>query len=268
MHLLWLTDLHLDSVCPTRRQRFLGTLRRTAFDAAVITGDISCASRLCEDLTDLGRACAPRLLYFVLGNHDFYDSSFAEVDKAVAAVCRCQFNLKHLGHGEIIPLCDTAGLIGHRGWYDLRAGHGKHSNLFNPDCFGIADLRDRSIQARSNKIVELGKTSAASFRKVLPYALSCYQHVLVATHVPPFVNAAVFSGKQCGPWHLPYYTNVAAGSAIKGIAGRFHDRRVTVLCGHTHSPVVCRASETVVVRVGRATPGMPRVQQVFDVNVH
>lgn len=65
-----------------KKAEFLRKVSCAEFDAAVITGDISEAVRLPEDLVVLGEACAPRPLYFVLGNHDFFGSSFAEVDAA------------------------------------------------------------------------------------------------------------------------------------------------------------------------------------------
>ena len=81
MKFLWMTDLHLDRASSTTRKRFFNTLASTPFDAAMITGDISNADGVCSDLLELGGACGERKVYFVLGNHDFYGSSFGEVDK-------------------------------------------------------------------------------------------------------------------------------------------------------------------------------------------
>jgi len=67
-------------------------------------------------LEALGQACASRMVYLVLGNHDFHGSSFAAVDATVGDVCCHQSNLRHLGHGEIIRLTDKAALIGHEGF--------------------------------------------------------------------------------------------------------------------------------------------------------
>ena len=83
MKLLWLTDLHLDKVAEKRKAAFYQKLRERDADAVVITGDISRSDRLHADLLDLGRACAPRPVYFTLGNHDFHLVSFDSVDEAV-----------------------------------------------------------------------------------------------------------------------------------------------------------------------------------------
>lgn len=262
--LLWLTDLHMEKADGAVKTRFYKDLSEMEFDAAVVTGDISNAAELPGELMALAKACAPRQVYFLLGNHDFFGSSFYEVDAAVEAVCRKHDNLHHLGHGEIIRLSAQACLIGHRGWADARAGYGKRTHVSPRDSNAIGDFKDLSQEEVFERMENLGRESGRYFREVLPYALSCYDHVWIATHVPPFKWSAFYDGRMCGPLHLPHYTNVSAGGAIHGIAAQYPNKRVTVLCGHTHSPVLFRASDHFEVRTGRATPGRPQVQAVFE----
>ena len=266
MKLMWLTDLHLDEVDEKRRFEFYSRLRNENCDAVVITGDISDASGLPGHLRELGQTFGSRPVNFVLGNHDFYGSSFTDVDRAVLAVCEEQRNLRHLGYGEIIPLADGAALVGHRGWADGRAGLGDRSEIPNPDQKNIADLCGLSGQAMFGKLAELGKESANYFRDVLPYALRCYQHVWVATHVPPFTRAAFYNRKPCGETHLPHYVNMSAGGTICGIAKSFPKSRLSVLCGHTHSAANLSASDKVRVIVGEARTKWPQMQKVFEVS--
>ena len=265
MKLLWLTDLHFDKVSEERQAGFLGKLRLENADAAVITGDISDARHLPGHLRDLAQAFGPRPVYFVLGNHDFYGSSFEDVDRTVATVCEEQKNLRHLGQGEIIPLGNNAALVGHRGWADGRAGWGERSFARNPDHEWIRDFQRVSKRAAFERMADLGRVSAAYFRDVLPYALKCYGHVWVATHVPPFTWAAFYNRKPCGRTHLPHYVNMSAGGAIRGISRSFPKSRLSVLCGHTHSAANVSASTRVRVIVGEARTKYPRVQEVFDV---
>ncbi len=266
MKVMWLTDLHLDSARDEHCRAFFRRLRNADFDAAVITGDISTSEKLPGHLLELGRACAPRPVYFVLGNHDFIGSSFADVDRAVARVCAGQNNLRHLGYGEIVPLGGDVALIGCRGWPDGRAGWGSRSVVKSPDCEGIADFRGLSKPAVFERMEDLGKASGRYFRETLPYALQCYRHVWIATHVPPFTQAAFYDGKPCGRHHLPHFTNWSAGSAIQGIARSYPKNRITVLCGHTHSGAVVDIAEGLEVRAGSARPGWPMAQQSFQLN--
>lgn len=262
MKLLWLTDLHLDKAGKKRRQLFYDKLREQNADAVVITGDISNARLLPTHLKELGQACAPRTVYFCLGNHDFYGGSFAKVDKAVEDVCRIQINLRHLGGGEIIRLGNNAALVGHRGWADGRAGYGSDTCVPCYDVPWIQDLQCRS--GEFGKMAELGKASGNYFRTVLPYALQCYDHVWLATHVPPFSWAAFYNGKPCSAHHQPHYSNFSAGVVIQGIAASFRGKRVTVLCGHTHSHAAVCAGPDFWVYAGAAQTGRPEIQRVFD----
>ena len=266
MKLMWLTDLHLDEATEKRRFEFYSRLRNENCDAVVITGDISDASGLPGHLRELGQTFGSRPVYFVLGNHDFYGSSFTDVDRAVLAVCEEQRNLRHLGYGEIIPLADGAALVGHRGWADGRAGLGDQTDVRSPDHKKIVDLSGISKRALFGKMAELGRQSANYFREVLPYALQCYEHVWVATHAPPFTWAAFYDGKPCGGKWLPHYVNMSAGGTIRGISKAIPKSRLSVLCGHTHSAANLSASDKVRVIVGEARKKWPQMQKVFEVS--
>ena len=205
-------------------------------------------------------------MYFLLGNHDFYGSSFSEVQKRVEEVCAGHGNLRQLGRGEIVPLGSGDALIGHQGWADGRAGWGPRSLARNPDFQAIGDFCGLSQGEAFARMHKLGKGCAQYFRDLLPYALTCYRRVWVATHVPPFSHAAYYDNKPCDKLRQPFFSNISAGGAIRAIAGRFPGRRLTVLCGHTHCRAAVRAANNVEVLVGSARPGAPEFQQIFSLN--
>ena len=264
MRLLWMTDLHLDRAQDADRHKFLASLRSSHFDAAVITGDISSARFLRWHLLDLGRACDPKPVYFVLGNHDFFGGSFAGVDELVADICQRQKNLRHLGSGEIIPLTETEALIGHRGWADGLAGYGFQSRVRQKDFEVISDFRGESKKDRFCHLEALGAESGHYLRGVLPKALENYHRVWIATHFPPYPDAALFGGRRCGMQFLPHFTNVGAGKAIYEVAKDFREKRVTVLCGHTHHASNLQFSANISVLVGAARPSRLGVQEVLN----
>lgn len=262
MKLLWLTDLHLDSATPNTRQAFYQSLGETVFDAAVITGDISTSRLLSKHLADLAEACSPRNVYFVLGNHDFYGSSFEHVDRIVACCCRQHSNLHHLGQGEIIRLGPDSALIGHRGWADGRAYGGERTASHLPDQNAIRDLRFRSTYPAYRKMERLGRESGAYFRRVLPYALTSYRHVVIATHVPPFARSVRFDNRPCEAVMLPHYVNASAGGVIMRIGKHFPKTKITVLCGHSHHGAAARIAANIEVRAGQVRRGSPTAQGV------
>ena len=262
-NLLWLSDLHLDRANESAKEEFFDMLSATRYDGVVITGDISTRDQICSHLRALAKACAPRPVWFVLGNHDFFGGAFAEVDALADAVCHEHSNLHHLGHGEIVPIGDRTALIGTRGWADGRAGCGRRSWVTNPDQEAIKDFADLDRNAYFNKLQELGKESAGYLRQVLPRALGRFQHVLVATHVPPHTCAVKYDDRQCDRGRLPHFSNFSAGGAILGIARNFPTRRITVLAGHTHSAGEFQIEPGFEIRVGGAQPGKLVIQQVI-----
>lgn len=264
--LLWLSDIHLDLTSEERKTRFLAKLKAMPYDRVVITGDISNGRQLAGHLDELAEACAPRPVYFCLGNHDYYESTFAAVKHEVELVCSRHENLNYLGNGEIIPIGRDTALVGHGGWSDGRAGWGKRTIIESRDHHAIGDFQHLSRDAAFDRMYQLGQESAGYFRRVLPYALRCFPSVIIASHFPPFTWAAHQShGTQCGWTHLPHYCNLSAGSAILGIARSHPRQRITLMCGHTHNAT--RISiDNIEVRVAGAQRGRPATQGMIEFN--
>lgn len=261
---LWLTDLHLDKADHRKKRALLSKIAAMEYDTLIISGDISSASYLTFHLLEIAAACYPHPLYFVLGNHDFHSGTIAAVEKEVDAVCRATKNLHHLRGNEVVPLSQNTALVGHRGWADARAGWGNRTVVQSRDHHSIDDFKLLSRQALFSKMESLGRESASSFRKTLPYALSIYEQVVVVTHVNPFPQTAYFCDRPCGPTHLPHFTNLSAGMALYGIARQFPKKLVTVLAGHTHSRFKTHILKNLEVRVGEARTGNPTIQEVLE----
>lgn len=261
---LWLTDLHLDRADPRKKRALLAKIAEMEYDTLVVTGDISSAPFVAGHLRELAAACCPRPLYFVLGNHDFYSGTIDAVEKEVDAVCHATKNLHHLRGREIVPLSPDTALVGHRGWADARAGWGNRTIIRSRDHYSINDFKTLSNQALFSKMESLGQEAARSFRKTLPYALSIYQQVVVATHVSPFPKSAYFCDRPCGPTHQPHFVNLSAGMALYGIARQFPRKLVSVLAGHTHSRFKVDILSNLKVRVGEARTGNPSIQEVLE----
>ncbi|MGB6220094.1 metallophosphoesterase [Haloferula sp.] len=259
--LLWISDLHLDQVSSDRKYRFFDRLASASCDAVLITGDISIADRLPDHLAEISGACGARSVFFTTGNHDYFGSSFEKVDGCIADVCRRHPNLVVLGGGEIIKLSPNTALVGHRGWFDGRAGIGSKTMVKSPDRELIHDFRGLSKDEYFLKLAALGDESARYIRQVLPCALMKYKAVYVATHVPPFTQALRHGGNYCRMGRQPFFSNRAAGNAIFGIARSFPDHRIMVRAGHSHSAANTRMSSNLEIRVAGAQPGRPAFQE-------
>jgi predicted MPP superfamily phosphohydrolase len=264
LKLMWMTDLHLDKTSSSKTRRLLTQIAGMKYDCTVVTGDISSAPYLADHLRELAAACYPRRLYFVLGNHDFHSGTIAAVKKEVNIICHSAKNLHHLQGHELVPLSRDTVLIGDGGWADMRAGWGKRTIIGSRDHHSIGDFRNLSKEDLFSRMASLGYESATRFRTILPVALGRYRHVVVATHVPPFHQTAHYNGYQCGATHQPHFVNVSAGLALYGIARQFPGSQVTVLAGHTHSPVHTWILRNLEVRVGGARTGNPAVHEVLS----
>jgi len=232
MKLLWLTDLHLEAAHPARRREFFERLRTAAFDAVVVTGDIAEPGSLCSEFLELGKTCHPRKVYFVLGNHDVQGRDKRNMDEALRVIGRLQPNLIPLGERQVVPLSARSALIGHQGAPDTSAE---------------------------------SAASAAYFRDVLPWALTRFSRVFLATHVPPFTQAVKFSGCSIPPHKRKHFANRAAGRVIAGIARQFPQKQLTVISGHTHCPTRTTISRSVEILVGGCRKGYPDLQEIIEV---
>lgn len=264
--ILWLTDLHLDRASSAHRKSLYREIRRSPANTILITGDISVARHLPLHLRELAAAAAWRQVFFVLGNHDFDGSTLAQVDSCVAGICRSHRNLRHLGHGEILRLDGGTALVGHRGWGDGKMGWGARSFARNPDFHAIGDFRGLDRKAAFKLLGRLGSESALYLRGIMPYALTCYDHILVATHVPPMTQAALYDERPCDWLRQPFFCNIAAGAFLHAISTVFAKKSITVLCGHTHSAARLQATPNLEIRVGGARPGRPRAQGMFEIS--
>jgi len=262
MKLIWISDPHLEFLSFAQAEAFLHSVAGHQPDALLITGDISTASSMRRHLTDLviSFSCP---IYITLGNHDFYGGSFEEVDGIVREFCSTYPRLTHLGHGEIITLNPETTLIGHRGWADGKAGMGSRSPVRLNDQRVIKDLTNLDTEELFKRLGDLGDQSADYIRAVAPKALSQAKNLIVATHVPPFPEAALYRNKPSGAEYAPHFVNVALGEALLEIAATHPDARIRVLCGHTHHGALYQPGPNVTVKVAQAYYAAPAVAETI-----
>jgi predicted phosphohydrolase len=261
----WLTDIHLNFVAndQTQWEKFLEEVRSTHADTILIGGDIAEAHDLVSWLRRIDDELQ-RPVYFVLGNHDFYFGSIRGMRGRVQQLCRERPRLHYLTQEESIELEPDVGLVGHDGWADARIGDYENSTVMMNDYLLIRELAHMSRRERRPLLAQLGDAAADHVRRVLPQALDRYPHVLLLTHVPPFREACWYRGRISDDEWSPHFTCQAMGQALLEIMSGHADKKLTVLCGHTHSRGEYRPLENVVVLTGSAEYGRPQVQDVFE----
>jgi 3',5'-cyclic-AMP phosphodiesterase len=265
MKLAWLTDLHLNFLTKERAFGFFDEVNGCGADAVLISGDIASARSLGWSLREM-HARIQQPIYFVLGNHDFYHSSFARVRATVPVWLSELPRMTWLTNAGICQLTPETALIGHDGWADGRFGDFFASTLELNDYYVIEDFAVLSSKAqRLDLLHQLGDAAAAYFGTTLPAALEYYAHVIVLTHVPPFREAAWHGDRPSDDNGLPHFASQAAGVAIRAAAQQYPRRQITVLCGHTHSPCDVQILPNLRVIAGEAEYELPAIQRLLEV---
>jgi len=269
MRLAWATDIHLDHATEAARRRFCESVNERA-DAVIITGDIAESHILGSTLTMLAELIV-RPVYFVLGNHDFYRGSVASTRRVVGYVVNETKGLIYLSQVGVMPLSRNTALVGHDGWADGRFGDLDGSDVILNDFLLIDELKHWRDQHTLDKpalrraLETLGDEAAAYLKGVLADAAAKYPHVIVATHIPPFREAAWFKGRPSADDYLPFFSCKAVGDVLLEAAQKHPSCEIIVLCGHTHDGGEIQVAENLRVVSGFAEYGKPGIRQIIDI---
>jgi len=259
----WLTDIHLNFVSSSQRSRFYDLVRKQKLDTLLLGGDIGEADSVIQFLAEV-EASLHISIYFVLGNHDYYRGSIAEVREAVARQVAASRWLRWLPVSGVVSLTDNTALVGHDSWADGRFGNFSRSDVMLNDYVLIAELRGLMKAELYAKLNALGDEAAEFLGRRVSEAFSQRRNIVVLTHVPPFRDACWHEGGISNDDWLPHFACQAVGDRLATLARAHPEQSLTVLCGHTHSPGVARILPNLVVYTGAAEYGSPIVQRVFE----
>jgi 3',5'-cyclic AMP phosphodiesterase CpdA len=264
MRLAWLTDIHFNFLRPSQLAAFHDEVAATEPDAVLIGGDIAEA----HDLVDHLERCADRWrcpIYFVLGNHDAYGGSIAGIRAAAAELTARSPWLRYLPAAGPVDLGGGTVLVGHDGWGDARLGAPETSPVMLNDWVHIAELEGLGRAARNARLRALGDEAAAYLAREVPPLLDRFEELVVLTHVPPWREACWHEGRISDDNWLPWFTCARTGEVLREAMEARPDRRMTVLCGHTHGAGEAAIVPNLRVVTGGAEYGEPRVERVLEV---
>jgi 3',5'-cyclic AMP phosphodiesterase CpdA len=261
-HLTWVTDIHLNFISMAKVEAFCDSIVSERPDAVLVGGDIGEA----HDFADYLRVLADRLerpIYFVLGNHDFYFGSIANVRSAAAELTRQSEWLRYLPCCGVVELTESTCLIGHDAWGDGRIGDYAGSQVMMNDYRLIEELTGLDRATRLRKLNALGDEAADYLGRLLPDALARYRNVLTLLHVPPFKEACWHEGRISDDDWLPHFTCKAVGDLLRNAMSARPDCKMRVLCGHTHGAGEARILPNLYVKTGAAEYGRPSLQELM-----
>tara|TARA_R110002073_G_scaffold177188_3_gene335116 strand:+ start:3464 stop:4330 length:867 start_codon:yes stop_codon:yes gene_type:complete len=264
MRIAWITDPHLNHVSSHDWDQWSDRIASTQPDALLISGDISEGDDVVLQLRRLADTVAVPL-YFVLGNHDFYQSSIARTRQAVIAASRELDALNYLTDLDPIPLADGVFLVGEDGWGDATIGNYEASFIRLNDFEQIDDFRETSPDRWKAKLQQLGAESAARLQVKLAAVPRDATDVLVATHIPPFRESCWYEGKTTDDNWAPFFVCGEIGQTLMEFCQQRSDCKTTVICGHTHHDGVAALRENLIVYTGAAVYGSPGVEAVIEI---
>jgi predicted phosphohydrolase len=265
---VWLSDIHLDHASEAAIDGLISDLREANADYVLIGGDIGEASSFRGFLTMLAGS-APGHVCFVLGNHDYYRSSIEGVRQVASAIC-LEDAISWLPQSEVLQLSESTALVGHGGWGDGRIGDVFKSEIYLNDYRLIDELRSIATPGYMTdelvfKLNQLGDEAAAFLRGQATAALENAEHVVVLTHVPPWREACWYQGRISDDNWAPHFTCKAVGDALVGVMESVGpDKRMTVLCGHSHGGGVARILPNLEARTAEAEYGRPGICEIIE----
>lgn len=272
MKVAWTSDTHLDLVRSKKEEKdtFFNALR--THDAVIISGDI--AENTSSYLLELYRSIQ-KPIYFVLGNHDYYRSSFSAT---VASMSSLPSDVHYLPFG-IVYLNNSTAVIGVDGWYDLKNGSFKDTVAILADFVYIKELKpclsctsryfyDLDKSKLKKAIAEKVKQDKESLKSHLDVVLKNRNitNIIVVLHVPPFEQSAKYKGEPTSSDMLPYFSSKTYGRMLLSAAKRRPKVNFTVLCGHTHDTAYYSPIDNIQVYTAAAEYGHPEIAGILEID--
>jgi len=251
LKILHVTDPHFDYAPKFEYESFLSKVMARDFDLMVISGDICDGADADKWINKLVTA-TKRPVFFVLGNHDYYNTSSDYAQVKAHNIAKGAHFLTKMWPLKLNP---STCIVGDDGFYDGLAGEGAKTKV------QLIDFRKTFDFAGRNKfgvMLELARASVDRLEPKLYEAvdLDC-KTILVVTHVPPFIETSRHRGKISGDEFLPFFCSTVMGDMLKKFADSHKENDIFVLCGHTHCACVANITENLVVFAGEAKIGGP-----------
>jgi predicted phosphohydrolase len=205
---IWAADLHLDTVMVPIKS-FATQWGENDAEGLLLTGDIATSKCLKEKLEELHHYLK-KPIYYVLGNHDFWYSSFKEMDEH-------NLGLKDVNyiHNKVLKL-GNFNLVGNNGWYDAGFGNLDNDALMK-DFFLIKDFKCKDY-------LPIVKERAEYLVNQLEDQIKDLDNILVLTHVPMIESFAIAT--DIPEWY--------GCKMLTDMFDKYKDKKGVVLSGHTH----------------------------------
>ena len=268
MKLAWVTDIHLNFLKFTDRKKFYHDIVATKSNAVLVSGDIAEAPTVSDILEEMAKHIA-KPIYFVLGNHDYYQSSVKNVRQKVTQLSQDNPSVNWLPETGLMQLNKDTLLLGEDCWADGRYGNYADSRVMLNDSHMIQELQEGNIIGKYqllDAMQKLAGSDAARLKKNLQLAVrqQSPKKIIVLVHVPPFRESCMHEGEVSNDDYLPFFASKITGDVLLNAAKANPKIEFLVLCGHTHSSSYYKPFDNLTVKAGSVEYGKPTVQEVIE----
>lgn len=224
MELLVASDLHLNYFDNNFIKNLGKSFSKIPANGLIICGDISLSTSFSDALKYLQEGLE-KSIYFVLGNHDFWGSSFEKVEEMANALSN--EDIVWLNKQDV-HLNDNTVLSGFDGWYDcVNNIENVNSGILMRDW-----IRIENFYSSNKSHIEISKERSQNSYKfsdrIIKNQKSGYKNQIIITHVPPFPQLV-----KEKPGHEAYYTSIDAGNMLISACSTLE--KTICLSGHTHN---------------------------------
>lgn len=248
--IIWATDVHLNYFTDEYITNFGKTLSQSyKASGLIISGDISLGNKLERNIKTLSNA-VQMPIYLVLGNHDFWYSSFNKTESLLDDICKDKsiINLNK----DFVKINDDTVITGFTGWYDCRFGTIDKDVQMN-DWIKIEDFKNQDP-------IILSQNRSASYLSFKDRSISFkdtgIKNQIIVTHFPPFENLIKEKDDS-----KPFYGSSDSGKMLLEIKNNFD--KVICLSGHTHNRARYNI-DNLSCYVGEACRGKPSLAGIID----
>lgn len=283
MKYVHITDIHLDHLFPrdpklTKEQimkhhvsfveEFITKLtNEKEIKNFFLTGDISSGELIGSHLKMLAEGFLKKgkRLFFILGNHDYYGSSFASVEQEVKNLSiekKYKNTLFYVNSKSWFDRSEQILIAGSNGWYDGEYSPFTNNSVEMNDYYLIKELKESRLTSRDKlflKNKDIAKNYVTNLVQDIEFGILGYnpKNIVVLTHVPVFMELSTYKGKMSDDIWMPCFSSKFMGDALLNLANKYQEIKFHVFCGHSHGEAKYSPRPNLVCRTGKSVYGSP-----------
>jgi predicted MPP superfamily phosphohydrolase len=263
---VWLSDTHFDHTGDPGVIALAEEIVKVNPTGIFVTGDIATSDKFVYYLSALEKI-TQRPIYFVLGNHDYYGSSFENTEKKAINVSSISTHIKYLGNVSYMNIGQQTAVLGVDGWYDALNGSWRTAQQTAKlsDWTLIGDfVKCKSMES----IVALSKKRAneqvTSLMAKIKAATRYAKNLIILTHVPPVQMCDQVTTLDINTL-VPFFTCRMLDDLMMQAAASYQNKSFMVLAGHTHLSGTSKPANNLMYMTPTIEYGHPVISRIVQV---